>query len=105
MRTRLLYRSLLQELDSGMAAVALRSFTDAVIASRLQFSLPARQWPRMLERIGSKLTGRSDRPPVRDPYGDGASGPDRAHIGTGIVPGIPPGSRVRNGPGPSGRTC
>lgn len=33
------YRSLLQELDSGLAAVALRSFTDAVIANRLQFSL------------------------------------------------------------------
>lgn len=55
------YRSLVQELDGALAAMALRSFTDPVIANRLQFSLPARQWPYMLELIASKLTGRSDR--------------------------------------------
>ena len=55
------YRSLLQELDGGLAAVALRLFTDAAIANRLQFSLSARQWPRMLELVAPKLTGRSDR--------------------------------------------
>jgi len=55
------YRSLLQELDSGLAALALRSFKDTTIANRLQFGRPATQWPQLLDLVAPKLTRRTDR--------------------------------------------
>jgi len=51
---------LLEEFDTRLAALAVRSFTTAV-ANRLQLTKAAGEWPQLLELIAPKLTGRSDR--------------------------------------------
>ena len=55
------YRRLIERLDPTQAAVALRTFTDPTIASRLQYSLPGKQWSELLDLLEPKFTRRSDR--------------------------------------------
>lgn len=56
-----LYNDLISRFDSGQAAIALRSFAQTVISSRLQYELPRTKWVELLDLIEPKLTGRRDR--------------------------------------------
>jgi len=56
-----IYRQLLLELDSELAAVALRSFNESSISGRLQLSRSRTKWAELIDLIAPKLTGRSDR--------------------------------------------
>lgn len=56
-----IYRELIGLFDGTQAAVALRSFTDSKIASRLQFERAREQWSDLVNLIEPKLTGRRDR--------------------------------------------
>lgn len=56
-----IYQDLITRFNPNQASLALRSFTDTVIASKLQWPIPQEKWAELLGLIGSKLTGRSDR--------------------------------------------
>ncbi|MFH9796309.1 hypothetical protein [Streptomyces virginiae] len=56
-----IYRDLITRFNPQQASLALRSFTDTTIASKLQQQLPREQWSELLGLIENKLTGRSDR--------------------------------------------
>ncbi|MFJ8755496.1 hypothetical protein [Streptomyces cyaneofuscatus] len=55
------YRDLITRFNPQQASLALRAFTDATIASKLQQKLPQEQWGELLGLVENKLTGRSDR--------------------------------------------
>ncbi|WP_189160632.1 hypothetical protein [Lentzea pudingi] len=55
------YEQLIRLFDSDQAALALRSFTESRIASRLQHTLSRTKWDELLDLIEPKLTGRRDR--------------------------------------------
>ncbi|ABH00277.1 MULTISPECIES: hypothetical protein [Rhodococcus] len=56
-----IYVSLIGKFDGVQAALALRSFTDTRISSRLQHELARAKWEELLDLVGPKLTGRRDR--------------------------------------------
>ncbi|MGI3198204.1 hypothetical protein ACRJ4W_05345 [Streptomyces sp. GLT-R25] len=56
-----IYRDLIARFNPQQASLALRSFTDNVIVSKLQQTLPQSQWTELLGLIENKLTGRDDR--------------------------------------------
>ncbi|WP_329449070.1 hypothetical protein OG906_41360 (plasmid) [Streptomyces sp. NBC_01426] len=56
-----IYRDLITRFNPQQASVALRSFTDSAIASKLQQKRPQEQWTELLGLIESKLTARNDR--------------------------------------------
>jgi hypothetical protein len=56
-----IYQQLIELFDGEQAGLALRSFADTRISSRLQFTLGREKWDQLLELIDPKLTGRRDR--------------------------------------------
>jgi hypothetical protein len=56
-----IYRDMISRFDPHQASLALQSFTDTVISSKLQQKLPREQWDELLDLIEDKLTGRYDR--------------------------------------------
>jgi hypothetical protein len=56
-----IYRRLLEALDVMGASLALRTFDNPTIASRLQNRLPCQKWDELLDIVEPKLTGRRDR--------------------------------------------
>ncbi|MEU6219067.1 hypothetical protein ABZ845_16320 [Streptomyces sp. NPDC047022] len=56
-----IYRDLIARFNPQQASLALRSFTDNVIVSKLQQTLPQSHWNELLGLIENKLTGRDDR--------------------------------------------
>ncbi|MFF5846158.1 hypothetical protein ACFY74_32320 [Streptomyces massasporeus] len=56
-----IYRDLIGRFSPQQASLALRSFTDSAIASKLQQQLPRMQWTDLLKLIQDKLTDRNDR--------------------------------------------
>jgi hypothetical protein len=56
-----IYQELISLFDGRQATLALRSFADTKISSRLQFDLARQKWTELLQLIEPKLTGRRDR--------------------------------------------
>ncbi|OLZ72608.1 hypothetical protein AVW11_04150 [Streptomyces amritsarensis] len=56
-----IYRDLIGKFDPEQASIALRSFTDSVISSKLQQEIPRQQWAVLLTIIEDKLTARPER--------------------------------------------
>lgn len=56
-----IYRRLLQQLNSAQAFLAITSFTDSTIASRLQFDLCERKYRTLLEMLEGKITAPAVR--------------------------------------------
>jgi len=56
-----IYKDLIGRFDSDQASLALRTFANTVISSRLQLDLPRTKWTELLGLIAPKLTGRRDR--------------------------------------------
>jgi hypothetical protein len=56
-----IYRSMIERFSAGHAARALRSFTAAPVAAKLNQRLPQRQWETLLDMLEPKLTSRRDR--------------------------------------------
>lgn len=56
-----IYKDLISKFDTVQAGIALRTFTDSAISSRLQHALSKEKWGELLDLIEPKLTGRRDR--------------------------------------------
>ncbi|MFF0415602.1 hypothetical protein ACFYUY_34890 [Kitasatospora sp. NPDC004745] len=56
-----IYQDLIARFSPQQASLALTSFSDPVIVSKLQWERSQGKWAELLGLIGNKLTGRSDR--------------------------------------------
>lgn len=56
-----IYKDLISKFDTVQAGIALRTFAESAISSRLQHPLAREKWAELLDLIEPKLTGRLDR--------------------------------------------